>query len=174
MSSRRDKRFPHSLTRALNDAFTHSCVTQRFGNHDGTCYGCVLRRLATIATGREDVHYLKNPIADPSAHAGNLLSLLTFCEDILTRYDEMEEYEIGIVNHYGKKDLFVRFALDNFSAIHRLMTERKAVQRPVRQSYDTVLRAIGANVLEARLATLRATDFASLIQNNSSHTSASR
>lgn len=149
--------------------FTHSCVTQRFGNHDGTCYGCVLRRLATIATGREDVHYLRNPIADQTAHAGNLLSLLTFCDDILTRYGEMEEYEIGIINHYGKRNLFIRFAQDNFAAIHRLMTARKTVQRAVRQLYESVLKTIGADVLEARIAALQAADFAALIQDKPSN-----
>ena len=49
---------------------THSCITHRFGNHDGTCYGCVLRRLATTAADVPDVKYLKNPIARENTHSG--------------------------------------------------------------------------------------------------------
>jgi 7-cyano-7-deazaguanine synthase in queuosine biosynthesis len=102
---------------------THSCITQRFGTHDGTCYGCVIRRLATIATGVEDVRYNKNPISDSKARAGNLYALLSFCREILTSFDEMEEYEAGLIHTYGKRDLFGRFALDNFAAIHRLLSD---------------------------------------------------
>lgn len=136
--------------------YTHSCVTQRFGNHDGTCYGCVIRRLATVASGREDVRYVRNPIADRTAHGGNLLSLLTFCHDVLMRYDDMEEYEIGIIDYYGKKDLFVRFALDNFAAIHRLVSERRRVQSAVYKLYEDVVNDIGEHSLQTRLALLEA------------------
>ncbi len=134
---------------------THSCVTQRFGNHDGTCYGCVLRRLATIAVGVDDVRYLKNPIARENTHCGNLLTLLRFCCDLLTRYDEMEEDEVGIIECYGKRDLFNRFALDNFAAIHRLILEGHLVQRGVRQLYENAASAVGTRRLEDRLNTLQ-------------------
>ncbi len=93
---------------------THSCITQRFGTHDGTCYGCVIRRLATIAANVEDVDYNKNPINDSTARSGNLYTLLTFCYDVLTGFNEMEEYERGMIETYRKRDLFRRFALDNF------------------------------------------------------------
>ena len=32
----------------------------------------------------------------------------------------MQEYETGAIREYGKRDLFRRFALDNFAAIHKL------------------------------------------------------
>lgn len=134
---------------------THSCITQRFGNHDGTCYGCVLRRLATIAVGVDDVRYLNNPIARHDAHSGNLLTLLRFCSDLLTRYGQMEEYEVGMIKYYGKRDLFNRFALDNFAAIHRLISDRRLVQRGVRQLYENVVGVIGTRVLDERLRALR-------------------
>ena len=134
---------------------THSCITQRFGNHDGTCYGCVLRRLATTAADVPDVKYLKNPIARENTHCGNLLTLLRFCHDILTGFEKMEEYEVGTIEHYGKKDLFYRFALDNYAAIHRLILEGHLVQRGVRQLYEGTVSAIGTQVLEDRLNRLQ-------------------
>lgn len=136
--------------------FTHSCVTQRFGNHDGTCYGCVLRRLATTAADVEDVKYLKNPIAREATHCGNLLTLLRFSLDLLTAFEEMEEYEVGTITYYGKRDLFNRFALDNFAAIHRLIVGRHLVQRGVRRLYESAIAVIGVGVLEDRLNRLQA------------------
>lgn len=130
---------------------THSCISQRFGTHDGTCYGCVIRRLATIATGVKDVKYQKNPIGDPQAHAGNLYSLLTYCFDVLTSFDEMEEYERGMIDSYQKRDLFRRFALDNFAAIHRLLLDGKRVVRPIHEIYDTLVQQLGTKILDQRL-----------------------
>jgi 7-cyano-7-deazaguanine synthase in queuosine biosynthesis len=134
--------------------YTHSCITQRFGSHDGTCYGCVIRRLATIAAGVDDVKYNKNPIADPNAHAGNLYSLLTFCHDVLTNFKGMEEYERGAIEAYGKRDLFRRFALDNFAAIQRLLLENKRVVRPIRDMYQSLAQRLGTQVFEDRLRQL--------------------
>jgi len=134
--------------------YTHSCISQRFGTHDGTCYGCVIRRLATTAAGVNDVKYDKNPISDSSARAGNLYSLLSFCADVLVQYRRMEEFEIGMIEAYHKRDLFRRFALDNFAAIHRLLSERKRVVPSVRQIYDNVKRKVTEGTLEDRLLEL--------------------
>lgn len=134
--------------------YTHSCITQRFGTHDGTCYGCVIRRLATTAAGVEDVRYNKNPIADPEARAGNLYALLSFCYEVLTNFNGMEEYEIGNIKAYGKQDLFRRFALDNFAAIHRLLSENKRVVRPIREMYEGLAATVGTIVFEDRLRQL--------------------
>jgi 7-cyano-7-deazaguanine synthase in queuosine biosynthesis len=133
---------------------THSCISQRFGTHDGTCYGCVIRRLATTAAGVGDVKYNRNPISDPNANAGNLYSLLTFCYEVLTSFDEMEEYERGMIDSYRKRDLFSRFALDNFTAIHRLLAENRRVVRPVRDMYQGLARKLGNGIFENRLAEL--------------------
>ena len=133
---------------------THSCISQRFGTHDGTCYGCVIRRLATIAAGVDDVKYRRNPISDSNARAGNLYTLLTFCSEILTSFNQMEDYERGMIDSYNKRDLFRRFALDNFAAIHRLLSLNKRVVRPIREMYQDVIEKIGADVFDERLANL--------------------
>jgi hypothetical protein len=137
--------------------YTHSCISSRFGSHDGTCYGCVIRRLATTAVGVRDVTYNRNPISDSNAHAGNLYSLLGFCHEILTDFRRMKEYERGIIDVYGKRDLFRRFALDNFAAIHRLLSDNKRVVRPVRDLYNSVSREIGTAIFDQRLRELART-----------------
>lgn len=137
--------------------YTHSCISSRFGTHDGTCYGCVIRRLAMTAVGVRDVTYNRNPISDSNAHAGNLYSLLGFCHEILTNFRQMKEYERGIIDVYGKRDLFRRFALDNFAAIHRLLSDNRRVVRPVRDLYDSVSREIGTAIFDHRLRELAQT-----------------
>lgn len=138
---------------------THSCISQRFGTHDGTCYGCVIRRLAAIASGIKDVHYDKNIITDENAASGNLFALLNYCFKILTDYRSMEDFEIDIVEQYGKHDLFRRFALDNFAAIHRLVLEGHRVRRSILAIYDELRIALGTKDLDKRLVALRRARF---------------
>ena len=138
---------------------THSCVSQRFGSHDGTCYGCIIRRLAAVAAGIRDAKYDKNPLTDAKARSGNLFGLLTYCFSLLTDYSNMEDFETDTIEIYGKQDLFRRFALDNFAAIHRLILEGHRVQPPVRAMYEELIKAIGSGDLDGRLAALRAGRF---------------
>jgi len=139
---------------------THSCISQRFGRHDGTCYGCVIRRLGGLASGVEDVKYDRNPIEDESASVGNLFSLLTYCYDILTNYQGMESYEIETVEAYRKRDLFHRFALDNFAAIHRLVSGGHKVQSSILRMHASLIARIGTGPLETRIDELTRGAFA--------------
>jgi hypothetical protein len=66
----------------------------------------------------------------------------------------MKEYERGTIDAYGKRDLFRRFALDNFAAIHRLLSEARRVVRPVRELYDSVSRETGTEIFDHRLREL--------------------
>lgn len=138
---------------------THSCISQRFGRHDGTCYGCVIRRLAGLASGVEDVTYDRNPIRDEDASAGNLLTLLTYCFDMLTGYSEMETHETEMIEAYRKRDLFRRFALDNYAAIHRLVSRGERIRSSVRRAYARLIKKIGTKALEARIADLERGEF---------------
>ena len=135
--------------------FTHSCISQRFGLHDGTCYGCVIRRLGSLAAGRPDVVYQRDPLTDSRASGGNLLSLLVFSADVLMRYGELEEFQVEAIEAFGKRDLFERFALDNFAAVRRLVKARVRLRASVRQLYREVIGGIGEERLDARLAVLR-------------------
>jgi len=134
---------------------THSCISQRFGRHDGTCHGCVLRRLAAIAADVPDVSYDRDPLTNPDANAGNLLSLLAFCADVLVRPDEMPEYQLGLIRELGKLELFRRFSLDNFGALHLISRRKMRLRGDVGALYRYVRQNIGADVLNERLATVR-------------------
>jgi 7-cyano-7-deazaguanine synthase in queuosine biosynthesis len=136
-------------------AQSHSCISQRFGTHDGTCFGCVIRRLASTAVGVRDVEYARDPITDENANAGNLLSLLTYCHDLITSYDRMEEFETEKIERYGKHDLFRRFALDQFAAVHVLLNSRRTVRPAIRRMYEGVTATVGTAALESRLHELR-------------------
>ena len=136
---------------------THSCISQRFGTHDGTCYGCVVRRLGALAAGVDDVSYRRDPLLDAGASRGNLLALLRFSLDFLTGRQTMEEYEIGDILRFGKEELFQRFALDNLAALHQLVRDGRRLVPDVGDMYRAALQALGgAGSLEARLAMIRA------------------
>ena len=134
---------------------THSCISQRFANHDGTCYGCVVRRLAAVAAGMRDVTYRRNPLWDERAGGGNLMSLLIFCRDLLVDPSVMEESEQRGIHYYHKEDLFRRFALDNYAAVHVLAQEGRRLRRGIRRLYLEVVSALADGSLDQRLRDLR-------------------
>jgi hypothetical protein len=139
---------------------THSCISQRFGSHDGTCYGCIVRRLGALAAGVKDVSYRHDPIVDPSASRGNLLALLRFSLDYLSRRDTMQEYEVGDIIRFGKQELFRRFALDNLAALHRMVRDGRRLAADVREIYCAGLAEVGgATPLEERLVQLEVKNF---------------
>ena len=134
---------------------SHSCISQRLTVHDGTCYGCVIRRLASIATSIPDTNYQNNPLIDENAHCGNLLAVLDFCGDFLIDPDGIPSYQRQLVDQYGKFDLYKRFSLDNYAALHRLRRKQK-LSPPVERAYKRVVRHLsGAGELQRRLDTLR-------------------
>jgi hypothetical protein len=138
---------------------THSCVSQRSGKHDGTCYGCILRRLGAIVSGIKDVEYLKNPLVDNKANGDNLLALLMFSRDILLDYQNMPFYQIENIEAYNKIDLFRRFALDNFAAIHILRNRKTKITIEVMNIFKDVTSEIGLEILKERINQVRSRKF---------------
>jgi 7-cyano-7-deazaguanine synthase in queuosine biosynthesis len=134
---------------------THSCISQRFGDHDGTCYGCIVRRLAALACGIDDVSYRRNPIWDECASGGNLLELLRFSSDLLINRDNLEDFQRRPMSAFGVSDLFRRFALDNLAAIHSVRTRGGRLRAVVRRMCEEVAMVVGSERLDARLAALR-------------------
>ncbi|HEX9340501.1 MAG TPA: 7-cyano-7-deazaguanine synthase [Thermoplasmata archaeon] len=94
---------------------THSCISQQFRSHDGTCYGCIIRRLASMALGIPDVHYRYDSIVSGRKGKDNLVSLLRFSYDMLTDFDALPEDVIEEIKKWKTRDLFERFALDNLA-----------------------------------------------------------
>ncbi|MBU2503536.1 MAG: hypothetical protein KJ879_00580 [Nanoarchaeota archaeon] len=95
---------------------THSCVSQRFGNHDGTCFGCVIKKLACLVSGVKDVKYNKN-VFDENANQDNLLNLLVYSDDLINNYENMPSFQKEKIEEFNKKDLFQRYALDNLAGL---------------------------------------------------------
>ncbi len=101
----------------LNDySKTHSCVSQRFGDHDGTCFGCVIKRLACLVSGVKDVTYNSN-VFNSNVNQDNLLNLLVYSDDLINNYEGMSFFQKDKIEEFGKKDLFQRYALDNLAGL---------------------------------------------------------
>jgi hypothetical protein len=134
---------------------THSCVSGRFGQHDGTCYGCILRRIGFIASNVEDTNYYKNVFFDPTANSDNLLSLMRFCYDFLFDYDNLGDFSKTIIDVYNKNDLFRRTSLDVFSALYVLFKKTKKRNYFLDNLYDKSLESIGEDKIEKHIMHLR-------------------
>lgn len=134
---------------------THSCISQRFGDHDGTCYGCIIRRLAALAAGIDDVDYRRNPVWDERASGGNLLELLRFSADLLIDPNRLEDFQRRHLTSFGVEDLFRRFALDNLSAVYSVAARGGRLRRSIRAMLDDVVRTGGRRQFDARLHKLR-------------------
>lgn len=95
---------------------THSCISQRFGDHDGTCFGCVIKRLACAVSDVKDVEYKKDMFME-DANQDNLLNALSFSADLLNGYSNMPGFQTEKIAEFQKKDLFMRYALDNLAGL---------------------------------------------------------
>lgn len=95
---------------------THSCLSQRFGDHDGTCFGCVTKRLSCLINGVKDVAYNKD-VFQPSANQDNLLNLLVFSEELVDHYDRLPYFQRDKIDEFKKLNLFTRFALDSLAGL---------------------------------------------------------
>lgn len=138
---------------------THSCVSQRFGTHDGTCYGCIIRRLGSIVAGVSDVQYKRNPLIDETANDDNLISVLMFSIDFLTNSAKMPLYQIENIESFNKRNLFKRFALDNIAAVHLLAKQNIKLTRNVLNMYNNYLDQFSINDLEKRIEAVRNHNF---------------
>jgi len=100
----------------LDFSDTHSCISQRFGDHDGTCFGCVIKRLSCLTSGVRDVKYKKD-IFEEETNQDNLFNVLEFSRKIIKKYVELPNFQKDKIEEFGKQNLFERFALDNLSGL---------------------------------------------------------
>jgi hypothetical protein len=134
---------------------THSCISQRLPLQDGTCYGCIVRRLAALASGTPDVIYARDPITDEAANAGNLLSLLEFSSALLLRPEELSLHQRDFLTEHDKWSLYKRFALDNFAGVFIAAADSRRLARPVAVYLDEVLAGLGKETLVNRITDLK-------------------
>lgn len=137
---------------------THSCISQRLVRADGTCYGCVVRRLAAISSGVPDSKYAKDVLLDDSVNLDNLLSLMRYCADILSDPSSMDSYSTYLIRHYKKQDLFKRFSIDNFAAIYQKNKTSK-LNPGLLPIFSDVYAQFGPDLFEKRIQELQTNTF---------------
>lgn len=134
--------------------YTHSCVSQRLKVQDGTCYGCVVRRLAAAANEFSDAEYARDPITDDKANQGNFLSLLDFSALLLVAPDRLAPHQRDFLDAHDKWDLFERFALDNFAGLYNLHRKGARLAPASAALLKEVIKVLGDSSLEERLKAL--------------------
>lgn len=158
-----------AITNPLPEIFpiAHSCIGARWiesiqhGNedakadNDGTCYGCVTRRLGLITAGVEDAQYEKDPLLDPNAYADHLMNLLAFSTEVILDYDNIDDYSRENIDEFNKQDLFYRFALDNIAALHILIKSGKNLNHNIDHFYFEVVERLGEEILNKRISEVR-------------------
>jgi len=141
------------LKNHIKDA--HSCITQRLDLQDGTCYGCVIRKVGSLCAGIDDANFFKNPMMNNKSNMDNLISLMRFCYDILVDFKNLPSYSKENIKIYGKEELFTRFALDTFSALY-LFKKNNSLATPIQNLFLELLDNIGEERLLGRIHTIRA------------------
>jgi 7-cyano-7-deazaguanine synthase in queuosine biosynthesis len=127
-------------------SMTHSCISQMFGNHEGSCFGCVVRRLACLVSGVRDADYVRD-VLNPHANQDNLLNLLVFSTDLMHDPDAMPALQTEKIREFGKEDLFHRYALDNLAGLMLGVSKKHPLRRRF-VSGEAVLRERIRNVRE--------------------------
>lgn len=104
---------------------TYSCRSTSFADskapHCGSCYGCVVRRLAVVVAGVIDRRYRMEGLTGEGAD--NTAHLIRFSADFLSDPESLPRYATEIIGRYHKQDLFERFALDNLAGL-MLLSEK--------------------------------------------------
>ena len=133
---------------------THSCISMRFGTNEGSCYGCIVRRLGFLTANIRDTDYSSNPLIE-TRKVDNLLQLVRFSYDILFDYSNIPEYSKGIIHRYNKKDLFKRFALDNISALWISSNTNRRMNKYLSPLYIEAINNIDNNKMKKRIQKVR-------------------
>lgn len=144
---------------------TCSCATTRWASSNapncGSCYSCILRRLAFLAAGVNDGKYKsdpKCPFIYTSTGRDNFLQLCKFSIDLLDDFQALPRFEKGLISFYRRTALFQRFALDNLSGLHLLSLQHPHIG--IFQKIDNMAsRVASIDDLSNRMIELRDTRF---------------
>ena len=149
---------------------THSCISSRFGRNLGGCYGCIIRRIGFIVSGIEDGNYdydiftvddgesLSNYGLNVKGYhkVTDFLELMTFSLDVLINYTNMDYSKKKRIETYGKQDLFRRFALDTFVALHIIFEKENAeINHSIKDAYMDAKKYLCEQELEDRIREVR-------------------
>lgn len=134
---------------------THSCISARFRNNCGLCYGCVLRRLGSLLVGVKDSDYAYDILADEEVDKDNLLSLVRFSYFFIFERDKLPNYSIDKIIKYNKEELFNRQSLDVLATLYLLKKESFKFSETVNKIYNIYIKDISPKILEKRIEIVR-------------------
>ena len=133
---------------------TTSCISTMFISsgepHCGSCYGCVVRRLAFSVLGLADRPYWKTGFTGEGAD--NMAHLIRFSLDLLVSPESVPWYTMENIGIYHKEELFRRFAMDNLAGLVRLPDSHNLLQSRLT---DLTLSKVSKSELEDRVARVR-------------------
>ena len=145
---------------------TTSCASTRFISsmepHCGSCYACVVRRLAFSILGLKDRPYYRTGFS--GGGADNTAHLIRFSLDFLTNPKSIPPYTLENIERYHKDDLFRRFALDNLAGLILTPDSGYTLQRKLT---NLVLSKLDKGVLEERVERVRGGHYSLDFQNQS-------
>lgn len=143
---------------------TTSCVSTMFISsaepHCGSCYGCVVRRLAFSVLGLKDRAYRQMGFTGEGAD--NTAHLIRFSLDFLVSPESVPWYTMESIRKYHKDDLFRRFALDNLAGLILLPDTHYLLQRSL---IELTLSKVNKSELEDRAGRVKGGDYSLEFQN---------
>ncbi|MGA2877003.1 MAG: hypothetical protein ABSE82_15910, partial [Nitrososphaerales archaeon] len=140
---------------------TFSCSgTTRFATEAGaancgTCFSCIIRRLAVEVSGKQDCKYAFDITSDTSRKAyDNILHLLHFSLGMLSDREAIHWYTMEILERYNKVDLFERFAMDNLAGL-MLMSDAGKLNNVLAKMRDISVHRVDDSMLRERIEVVR-------------------
>jgi hypothetical protein len=126
------------------------------GANCGTCFSCIVRRLAFLVCGEQDCFY---PYDVTGANASqqaldNIIHLLRFSIDYARDRDAVPWYTQEILKQYGRSELFERFAFDNLAGL-MLLSERGGINSALALMREISRRKVDDSMLHERVEVVR-------------------
>ena len=145
---------------------TCSCRTTRWCNSNkpncGTCYGCIMRRLALLVAGVKDNEYRSDILTSKESRNEqycNILHLLQFSLEFLNDFDSIPNYTTETIKKYKKEELFERSSLDTFAGLLVLKKENKLLDSIFLKFLESALKIVSKEKLEDRIESVRNKEF---------------
>ena len=126
------------------------------GANCGTCFSCIVRRLAFLVCGEQDCFYPYDVTGGTASQQSldNIIHLLRFSVDYARDRDAVPWYTQEILKKYGRAELFERFALDNLAGL-MLLSERGGINSALGQMREISRRRVDDAILRERIAVVR-------------------
>lgn len=142
-------------------ASTFSCSgTTMFATSDaahcGSCFSCIVRRLAFMVSGVQDCFYPQDIGSWNISRSAldNIVHLMHFSATFAFDSDALPRYAMETIRDYGKEDLFRRFALDNLAGL-LLLSEREGFGGALSKMRERSRACTDDSVLRERIEVVR-------------------